>query len=72
MHTATQLPNQPEPSGERLFFEIAIAFIVVTAVIIAASFAPVGAAVALSLGAIGVGVWLVLAFLNRVIQEDDH
>jgi hypothetical protein len=36
--------------------------------------APVGAAVALALAlaAIGAGVWLVLAFLNRVIEEDEH
>jgi hypothetical protein len=58
-----------EPSGEQLFFVLAIAFIVLVATIVLGFFLPIGAGVALIFGVLGVVLALIGAYLSRLLSD---
>ena len=63
--------HQPrtEPSGEHMFFVMALAFGVVMVTIILGFFLPVAAAIALIVGVLGIVLAVVGAFLRRLLSD---
>ena len=61
-------PISGEPSGEQLFFVIAIAFLALVAIIVAAAFLPVAAGVGLAMAAIVGAVGIVVRFLAGMLD----
>jgi len=62
-------PVSSEPSGEQLFFVLAIAFLVLVAIIVAAAFLPIALGVGLSLAAVLVTVGIVGRYLAYLLGD---
>jgi hypothetical protein len=61
-------PLPSEPSGEQLFFVLAIAFLVLVAIIVAGAFLPMVAGVGVSFAAVLVVVAVVGRYLMRLLD----
>jgi hypothetical protein len=62
-------PIHSEPSGEQLFFVLAIAFLVLVAIIVAGAFLPLVAGVGVSFAAVLVVVGIVGRYLMRLLGD---
>ena len=58
-----------EPSGEQVFFVLALAFAVLVACIVLGFFLPVGAAMALTFGVLFVVLALIGLYLSRLLSD---
>jgi len=62
-------PVAAEPSGEQLFFVLAIAFLVLVAIIVAGAFLPVVAGVGVSFAAVLVVVGIVGRYIGHLLGD---
>jgi hypothetical protein len=62
-------PVSSEPSGEQLFFVLAVAFLVVVAIIVVGAFLPLAVGVGVSLAAVLVVVATVARYLMRLLGD---
>ena len=62
-------PAPAEPSGEQLFFVLAIAFLVLVAVIVAGAFLPLAAGVAVSFAAVLAVAGIVGRYVMRLLGD---
>jgi hypothetical protein len=62
-------PLSGEPSGEQLFFVLAIAFLVLVAIMVAGAFLPLVAGVGIGIAAVLVVVGLVGLYIGRLLGD---